>query len=150
MEEPKRFIWEELGQLFNLKETSIGSPEQCLVNKVSKVALTNGVNFWILSSSQHVQAAAKNVEDYRTRANLGKLLNTKSLWPSDYLPKANFSSKLTQTKASYYRSLIEILWQIVDVGIGQLSMQASAIDHMMALLREGHLIMFSILFLSEE
>ena len=35
MEEPERFIREELGKIFTLKENSIASPEQCLGKKVS-------------------------------------------------------------------------------------------------------------------
>ncbi len=65
MEEPERFLREELGRRFTLKdEKSIEPPTQYLGNKVSQVTLENGVTCWSFSSSQYVQNAIKNVEDY--------------------------------------------------------------------------------------
>ena len=77
MEEPGTFLSEELGKGFTLKEKSIGAPEQCFGNEVSLAALENGVKRWSFSLSQHIQAAVKNVEDYRSRANLGALFKSK-------------------------------------------------------------------------
>ena len=51
MEEPETFLRKELGKRFTLKENSNGSPEQHLGNKVSLVALENGVKCWSFSSS---------------------------------------------------------------------------------------------------
>ena len=78
MEEPETFLREELGKRFILKEKSIGAPEQHLGNKVSLIALENGVKHWSFSLSQCVQAAVKNVEDHRARSNLSPLLIAKS------------------------------------------------------------------------
>ena len=39
MEDLKKFLTEEFGKRFKLKETSIGPPTQCLGNKVSQVTL---------------------------------------------------------------------------------------------------------------
>ena len=48
MEEPERFLHDELGNVFTLKEKSIGPPTQYLGNKVSQVtlemALSDGVS----------------------------------------------------------------------------------------------------------
>ena len=109
MEEPEKFLREELGKRFTLKEKSIGPPEQYLGNKVSLVTLENGVKCWSFSSSQYVQAAVKNVEDYRTTNNLGPLLKAKPPWPSNYRPEADVTPELTPTKASYCQSLIWVL-----------------------------------------
>ena len=45
MDALERFIFEELGKRFNLKEKLIGSIEEHLVTKVSQVALENGVKY---------------------------------------------------------------------------------------------------------
>ena len=139
MEEPERFLREELGKRFTLKEKSIGPPEQYLGNKVSLVTLENGTKCWSFSSSQYVQAAVKNVEDYRTRANLGPLPKTKSPWPTNYRPESDITSELGPKEASYYQSLIGVLRWIVELGRGDLAMEVSAMASVMALPRQGHL-----------
>ena len=79
MEESERFLREHLGKRFALKEKSIGAPEQYLSNKVSKVTLENSVKCWRFRSSKCFQATVKNVENHRTKTNLGALLKNESL-----------------------------------------------------------------------
>jgi hypothetical protein len=55
----------EIGNYFELKEKSIGSPKLYLGGHLSLVELENGVNAWAFSSSQYVGAAVQNVEDYK-------------------------------------------------------------------------------------
>jgi len=57
MEEPEKYIREELGTYF--KEKSIGPLTQYLGNKVSLVDLENCVQAWSFSSSQYVQNAVQ-------------------------------------------------------------------------------------------
>ena len=64
MEEPNSFNQEEFGKRFNLKENSISPPTQYLGNKVSKVTMANVTKCWSSSSSQYVQSAVTNAEDY--------------------------------------------------------------------------------------
>ena len=54
----------EIDQYFPLKEESIGPPSQYLGGKLHQVMLENGTKAWTFGSSQYVQAAVKNVEDY--------------------------------------------------------------------------------------
>ena len=136
MEEPERFLREELGTCFTLKEKSIGPPTQYLGNKVSMVSLDNGQNCWSFSSSQYVQNAVKNVEDYRLKNGLGPLPKVKSPWPRDYRPEADISPELSSTEASYYQSSIGTLRWIVELGRADLVMETSALASMMALPRE--------------
>ena len=135
MEEPETFIREELGKRLTLKEKSIGPPEQCLGNKVSPVTLENSVTCWSFSSSQHVQAAVKNVEEHLSRSNLGPLLKAKSPCPDNYCPEADVTPELTPTKVSYCQSLIEVLRWIVELGRGDLSMAVFPMTSMMDLPR---------------
>ena len=139
MKEPETFVREELGKRFTLKKKSIGSSEQFLGNKVSLVTLENGVKCWSFSSSQYVQAAVKNVEDYRTRANLGPLLKAKSPWPSNYRPEADVTPELASTKVSYCEYLIGALLWIVELEKGKMLMEVSEIASMIARPREVYL-----------
>ena len=63
-ENVEKVLCHELGRYFNLKEESIGPPKIYLGGSVRKVKLENGVECWALGSSQYVQAAVNNVEEY--------------------------------------------------------------------------------------
>ena len=54
----------EIGKYFELKEASIGPPKMYLGAGIRKVKLYNGVDASAASSSQYVQAAVRNVEEY--------------------------------------------------------------------------------------
>ena len=54
----------EIGKYFELKEASIGPPKMYLGAGIRKVKLDNGLDAWAASSSQYVQAAVRNVEEY--------------------------------------------------------------------------------------
>ena len=54
----------EIGRYFELKESSIGPPKMYLGAGIRKVKLENGMEAWAASSSQYVQAAVRNVEEY--------------------------------------------------------------------------------------
>ena len=84
MEEPERFLREDLSKWLTLKEKSIGSPEQYLENKVWQVTLENSTKYWNFSPLQHVQAAVKNIKDYRIRNNLSTLPKSKLSWSTNY------------------------------------------------------------------
>jgi hypothetical protein len=66
-ENAEQVLRNELGRCFTLKQESIGLPKIYLGGHVPKVQLNNGIECWAFSSSQHVQAAAKNVEEYLSK-----------------------------------------------------------------------------------
>ena len=139
MEEPEKFLREELGQRFTLKEKSIGPPTQYLGNKVSEVELENGVKCWSFSSSQYIQNAVKNIEK---RLHLrGETLPGRGSapWPSNYRPEIDISPELSEENANYFQSLIGVLRWIVELGRIDLTMETSALASMMAMPRQGHL-----------
>ena len=85
MEDPEAFLRNEIGEMFTVKEKSIGPPLQYLGNKVSHIELDTGVKCWSFSSSQYVQNAVANVEDYLVKTGCPKLKpRCKSPWPSNY------------------------------------------------------------------
>ena len=139
MEEPENFLQEEFAKRFVLKEKSICLPTQYHGNKVLNVALDNGVKCWSFSSSQYIQNAVKNVEKYLAQNKMEPLRRCKSPWPSNYRPEADVLTELSPQKASYYQSLIGILWWILELGRADITMETSAMTSMMALPRIGHL-----------
>jgi phage portal protein BeeE len=77
-----------------------------------KAQLENGVDAWAFSSSQYVQAAVKNVEDWLTKDEKKKRWKlprkAETLLISTYKPELDVSPALNSQEAAYYQSLIEI------------------------------------------
>jgi hypothetical protein len=137
----EQVLWRELGRYFTLKEESIGPPKIYLGGSVRKVQLENGVECWAFSSSQYVQAAVKNVEEYlATRNNERWKLPGKAETPmrTAYRPEIDVSPELGPTAAACYMSLIGILRWIVELGRVDVCLECSMMSSHMALPREGH------------
>ena len=114
-EKGEAVLRQEIGKYFELKEESIGPPSIYLGGKVRKVTLKNGVEAWSFSSSQYVQAAVKNVEEYL--ASKEKKLPSRASAPftSNYRPEVDTSPELDPAEASYYMSLIGVLrWMVLE------------------------------------
>ena len=129
----------QIGKYFVIKEGSVGPPSLYLGNKVSKVTLDNGVDAWSFSSSQYVQNAVKNVEEYLRKK--GKSLPAKASSPlsNNYRPEVDVTCELDSLDASYYQSLIGVLRWIVELGRIDITVEASMMASCMALPRQGHL-----------
>ena len=149
MEEPEEFIRKELATYFTIKEKSIEPPTQYLGNKVSQVTMQNSVKCWSFSSSQYVQGAVKNVEDYLSKTGDKLPSRNKSPWACNYHPECETSPELSPTNAAYYQSLIGVLRWIVELdgeptttapgAATDICMEVSAMASMMASPRKGHL-----------
>ena len=65
-----RYILEnEIGKYFTMKPGSIGPPEIYLGGHMRKITLENGAKAWDFSSSQYVQDAVKNIEEYLAKTD---------------------------------------------------------------------------------
>ena len=106
----------EIGKSFTLKEKSIGDPGQYLGGKLQRVTLDNGVDCWGFSSTQYVQDAVNNVEQYLK--SKGKKLLAKAPAPmtNGYRPEIDILEELPDDEASYYHSLIGVLRWILELG----------------------------------
>jgi hypothetical protein len=141
-ENPEQVLRAELGRYFTLKEESIGPPKIYLGGHVRKVQLDNGVECWAFSSSQYVQAAVKNVEEYLSkRDDVNWKLPTKVETPmrTSYRPELDVSPELQPIDAAYYMSLIGMLRWIVELGRVDVCLECSMLSSHLALPREGHL-----------
>jgi hypothetical protein len=141
-ENAEQVLRKELGRYFTLKEESIGPPKVYLGGHVRKVKLDNGVECWAFSSSQYVQAAVKNVEEYLAkRDNVNWNLPTRAETPmqTSYRPELDVSPELQPTDAAYYMSLIGVLRWIVELGRVDICLECSMLSSHLALPREGHL-----------
>jgi hypothetical protein len=135
----ERVLRDELGRYFELKDESIGPPKLYLGGHVRKVELANGAKAWAFSSSQYVQSAVRNVEEYLTAR--GMKLPSKAETPirTSYRPELDVSSELGPCDGAYYQSLIGILRWMVELGRVDICLETSMMSSHLALPREGHL-----------
>ena len=129
----------EIGQHFVLKQESIAKPTQYLGGKLREVTLENGVSAWAFGSSQYVQSAVSNVEEYLR--SKGEKLVAKAPTPlsNGYRPEIDMSPELGDADASYFHSLIGVLRWIVELGRVDICIDVSMMSSHLALPREGHL-----------
>ena len=132
----------ELGQYFELKEESIRPPSLNLGGNVRKVVLEDGTHAWALSSSQYVQTAVKNVEEYVTAQNPKDLrlpIRAETPMRTSYRPELDVTQELDEKDSVYYQSLIGILRWAVELGYVDICLEVSMMSAHLALPRKGHL-----------
>ena len=141
-EKAESILRNEIGRYFPLKEASIGPPKLYLGGRMRKVQLENGVWAWAFSSSQYIQSAVKNVEEYLAKAeNKGWKLPKKADTPicTSYRPELDVSPVLDARDSAYYQSLIGMLRWIVELGRVDICLEVSMMSSHLALPRDGHL-----------
>ena len=141
-ENVESILQNELGRYFHLKEESIGPPTVYLGGRACKVQLENGVWAWSFSSSQYVQSAIKNDEEYvRRPKNTHLKIPSKAETPltTSYRPELDVSLELTPRVSAYYQSLIGILQWIVELGRINICLEVSMMSSHLAMPRKGHL-----------
>ena len=132
----------EIGRYFELKEASIGPPKMYLGAGIRMVKLDNGMEAWASSSSQYVQAAVRNVEEYIEKSHHKRWrIPNKVETPmrSTYRPELDVSEELSLSDASYYQSLIGILRWIVELGRVDICLEVSMMSSHLELPRKGHM-----------
>ena len=135
-------LQKEIGRYFEQKEASIGPPKMYLGAGIRKVKLDNGLDAWAASSSQKVQAAVRNVEEYieKSHNKRWKIPNkVETPMRSTYRPELDVAEELSPSDASYYQSLIGILWWIVELGCVDVCLEVSMMSSHLALPRKGHM-----------
>jgi Reverse transcriptase (RNA-dependent DNA polymerase) len=138
-EKGEHIIRNEIGKYFEFKPESIKPPDQYLGGKLRQVQLENGVFAWAYGSSQYVQAAVKNVEQYLAIHNLSLPLRAKTPLPTTYRPEHDVTPALDPKEAGHYQSLIGILRWIVELGRCDINCEVSMMSSHLALPRQGHL-----------
>ena len=104
--------------------------------------LLNGVRAWSSSSSQYVQAAVRNVEEYLSEEENKHLrIPNKVETPlmTAYRPELNISPELEPKEAMYYLSLIGILRWMVELAWVDICLEVSMMSSHLAMPRKGHL-----------
>jgi hypothetical protein len=97
------------------------------------------VRTWAFSSSQYVNSAVNNVADHLKAKGEKLLYKAPTPLSSGYRPKIDVSPELGEADASYYHSLIGVLWWILELGWIDLDTEVSMMSSHLVLPRVGHL-----------
>ena len=100
-EHSEKFLRNELGKYFKLKEDSIGPPKIYLGGKMSKFVLDNGLTLWSFSSLQYVQTAVKNVKESLAKQDVKLPARADTPLSSNYRPDIDVSGELQSAEAAY-------------------------------------------------
>ena len=141
-ENAESILCNELGRYFHLKEESIGPPTIYLGGRVRKIQLENGVWAWSFSSSQYIQSAVKNVEEYVGKSENSHLkIPSKAETPltTSFRPELDVLPELMPRDSAYYQSLIGICRWIVQLGKIDICLEVSMMSSNLAMPRIGHL-----------
>ena len=138
-ENAERVIRDEIGRHWEFKESSIEKPSIYLGGKCREVELDNGTKCWAFGSSQYVQEAVKNVEEWLKKRSRSLPRKAEAPFKAGYRPELDVSQELGPDEASYYQSLIGILRWIVELGRVDINLEVSMMSSHLALPREGHL-----------
>ena len=138
-ENAEKVLRDEIGDMWELKEESIGPPSLYLGGTMRQVELENGQMCWAFGSAQYVKSAVQNVEDYL--AKKGKSLPAKASTPlsSQYRPELDTTEELEPDDAAYFQSLIGILRWMVELGRVDLCTEVSMMSSHLCMPRKGHL-----------
>ena len=129
----------EIGRHFKIKEESIGPPSQYLGGKLRQVEMMNGQQCWAFGSTQYVQAAVTNVEEYLSKRNERLPARAGAPLSNGYRPEVDVTEELGESEASYYHSLIGVLRWIVELGRADICTEVSMMSSHLALPRKGHM-----------
>ena len=138
-ENAESIIRNEIGRHWAIKESSIEKPSLYLGGRCREVELTDGTKCWAFGSSQYVQAAVKNVEEWLAKSDRKLPKKAEAPFKTGYRPEIDVSRELVGDEASYYQSLIGILRWIVELGRVDICLEVSLMSSHLALPREGHL-----------
>ena len=98
----------------------------------------NSKAYWALSSSQYVQEAIKNVENYLATQNK-TLKKSNQPFPTEYRPELDISPLLTEDSVHYYQSQLSILRWMVELGRLEIYINVAMLSSFLMQPREGHL-----------
>jgi len=132
-------LMNEIDVYFPLKPGSVGPPKLYLGGKISQVQLPNGVVCYAVSSSQYIQEAVSNLEEYLKKKNMSLIRNPRAPMSTGYRPECDQSPELDPGEAAHYQSLIEMMRWIVELGRVDVCCEVPLLLSQLAMPREGHL-----------
>ena len=125
-----------------LKPDWVGDPDIYIGAKLQQTQLLNGVWAWALSPSKYVNQAVRNCEThikdhYDGQFSLPKWADNP--FSMSYEPELDESTPLDPNAASYFQSIIGMMWWMVELGCLDIVTEVSLLSLHLAYPQEGHL-----------
>ena len=129
----------EIGKYFIMRPGYVGTPDIYIGGHMRNISFENGAKSWGFRSSQYVQAAVKNVEEYL--AINERKLPSKSLTPlqTSYQQEIDTTSDLNAVDSAYYQLLIGVLRLMVELGSIDIWLEVLMLSSHLALPIKVHL-----------
>lgn len=128
-----------LGQIYKLKEGSVGPPTRYLGANIKLYTLPDGSEAWSMSARDYVKTVVKNVE--QVLGNVGEKLKSgiKTPLPTNYKPELDVTHLLEPSEVNYYQQLIGILRWTCELGRVDILLEVSLMSSYCANPRVGHM-----------
>ena len=132
-------ILEELKALYELKEGSIGPPNQYLGAQISQVEGADGGLKWAMSSEKYATEACKIIDALIEKDGVN--VSSKGLAPiaPNYVPELDDSPELNDEMTSHFMQAVGILRWMTELGRVDVLYATAVLSQHMASPREGHL-----------
>lgn len=132
-------LMDAIGNIYRLKEGSVGTPERYLGATISQYQLSDGRSAWAMSAREYLKAAIDTLETNLTRRDLKLRGGTKCPLPSGYKPELDVTDPLSEQESTEYQQLIGILRWACELGRIDILLEVSLMSSYNAYPREGHL-----------
>ena len=131
----------ELGKVYALKKSSLGTPDIYLGAQIYQHSLPDGRKSWGMSSERYVKSSIETVEGLLKEDGDGYHLKStaKEPVPLSYKPELDVSPELGPKLASRYRQMVGILRWAVELGRVDIYYETVILSHYLVCPREGHL-----------
>jgi hypothetical protein len=134
-----------IGEVYDIKEGSLGPPDTYLGAQIYKHQLPDGTSAWGMTSEKYVKNAVATVEDLlKNDGGEGEdyqhLKTTADVpLPKSYKPELDMSKELNDNLSSRYRQLIGILRWAVELGRVDIYLEVALLSQYLSNPREGHM-----------
>ena len=131
-EEPLKTM-KGIQRTFRLKDDKIAEPEDYLGASLAQIMMSDGSNFWSMSSEKYVKTAVANVKE--------KLAKSEKILPSrcnnplkpGYRPEMDNSCELKADGLQYYQEFVGVLRWMVELGRVDILLETSLMSAHLAL-----------------
>ena len=129
---------------YTVKPESIGEPKVYLGAGISKALYPDGSYAWLMSSSNYVREALRNIKkdlnlQFNKKLSDPNYLARTSFCPIDYRSELDTKMLCDDSLTNYYQNLLGVLRWIVELGQIDIAFEVSSLSKFLSYPRTGHI-----------